>query len=76
MFTGGNGSYPPPANPTGTHIKWGGYGGKKIPGGLLTGENLNPSGLAEVGLGVPDPYPLTRIPATPPVNEFLEGFVA
>ena len=35
---GGNG-YPTPANPTGTRLKWGGFGLKKNPRGCLSGRN-------------------------------------
>jgi hypothetical protein len=32
------------------------------PTGLITGIKLNPPGLAEAGMGVPNPAPITRRP--------------
>jgi hypothetical protein len=59
--TDGNG-YPTPANPTGARIKWGKVWLKIRPTGLLIREKSYPPGLAEAGMEVPNPYPLTRIP--------------
>jgi hypothetical protein len=61
--TDGNG-YPTPANPTGTRIKWRRVWLKKKTTGLHSGTNPDPPGLAEAGLEVVDPYPLTRRPDT------------
>ena len=58
-----NVSHPKPANPMGTRIKWGGSGTEKYPRtGLQSGGKQNPPGLAEAGMGVSNPYPLTRRP--------------
>ena len=61
LIMDGNG-YPKPANPTGTRVKWVGFGKEKKPVGLLNGINLDPSGLAGAGTGVPNPHPQTRRP--------------
>jgi hypothetical protein len=35
------------------------------PAKVLSGKILDPAGLAEAGMEVPNPYPLTRVPACP-----------
>jgi hypothetical protein len=59
--TDGNG-YPTPDNSTGTRIKWRKVWLRKIPTDLLIGKNPDPSGQAEAGLEVLNPYPPTRRP--------------
>jgi hypothetical protein len=54
--------YPTPANLMGTRVKWGRVWLSIGLASLLIEEKLYPSGLTEAGMGVPNPYPLTRIP--------------
>jgi hypothetical protein len=60
----GNG-YPTPANPMGTRIKWRRVWLRKRPVEVLSGKIPDPSGLAEAGLEVPNPYPLSHVPGCP-----------